>query len=97
MPSPIVGRPVPDELWKAVRAELALPALEQVRRRLAELVEDPTPVMRQLVRVFIDEGTYCQGFQFLIANLRCTTGFPYRARWRSTWHRDALPTMFPGS
>jgi hypothetical protein len=65
MPSPIIGRPVPDEVWEAVRTEFALPTLEQVRCRLAELMEDPAPVMRQLVRVFIDEGTYCRGFQFL--------------------------------
>jgi hypothetical protein len=50
MPPPIIGRPVPDEVWESVRAEFALPALEQVRRRLAELIEDPAPVMRQLVR-----------------------------------------------
>jgi Ethanolamine utilization protein EutJ (predicted chaperonin) len=28
-------------------------------------MEDPEPVMQQLVRVFIDEGTFCPGFQFL--------------------------------
>ena len=28
-------------------------------------MEDPEPVMRQLVRVFIDDGTFCPGFQFL--------------------------------
>jgi hypothetical protein len=28
-------------------------------------MEDPEPVVRQLVRVFIDDGTYCPGFQFL--------------------------------
>jgi hypothetical protein len=28
-------------------------------------MEDPEPVMQQLVRVFIDDGTYCPGFQFL--------------------------------
>jgi hypothetical protein len=65
MPPPIVGRPVPDAVWESVRAEFALPTLEQVRRRLAELMEDPAPVMRQLIRVFIDDGTYCPGFQFL--------------------------------
>jgi hypothetical protein len=42
-----------------------LPALAQVHRRLSELMEDPEPVMRQLVRVFIDDGTFCPGFQFL--------------------------------
>jgi hypothetical protein len=54
MPSLIMGRPVSEEeVWESVRAEFALPALEQVRRRLAELMEDPAPVMRQLVRVFL--------------------------------------------
>jgi hypothetical protein len=48
-----------------IRAEFTLPALAQVRRRLSELMEDPEPVMRQLVRVFIGEGTFCPGFQFL--------------------------------
>jgi hypothetical protein len=65
MAPPIIGRPVLDEVWESVRAEFALPTVEQVRRRLAELMEDPAPVMRQLVRVFIGEGTYCPGFQFL--------------------------------
>ena len=65
MPSPIIGRPVPEEVWESVRTEFALPTLEQVRRRLAELMEDPAPVMRQLIRIFIGEGTYCPGFQFL--------------------------------
>jgi hypothetical protein len=64
MPPPIIGRPVSEEVWDSVRTEFALPTLEQVRRRLAELMEDPAPVMRQLVRV-IGEGTYCPGFQFL--------------------------------
>lgn len=45
------------------RTELTLPSLELVRRRLSELMEDP--VMRQLVRVFIDDGTFCPAFQFL--------------------------------
>ena len=53
MPPSIIRRPVPDEVWESVRAEFALPTLEQVRRRLAELMEDPAPVMRQLVRVFL--------------------------------------------
>lgn len=65
MPSPVNPGTVSDQTWEAIRAEFTLPALEQVRRRLSELVEDPEPVMQQLVRVFIDEGTYCPGFQFL--------------------------------
>ena len=28
-------------------------------------MEDPEPVTRQLLRVFIDDGTFCPGFQFL--------------------------------
>lgn len=65
MPAPIIGRPVSDQVWESIRAEFTLPSQEQVRRRLAELMEDTDPVMRQLVRVFIGEGTYCPGFQFL--------------------------------
>ena len=52
MPAPIIGRPVSDQVWADLRAEFTLPALEQVRRRLTELTEDPEPVMQQLVRVF---------------------------------------------
>lgn len=65
MSSPIIGRPVSDHVWESIRAEFTLPTLEQVRRRLAELMEDTGPVMRQLIRVFIGEDTYCPGFQFL--------------------------------
>jgi hypothetical protein len=57
--------PVSDQTWETIRAEFTLPSLAQVRHRLAELVDDPEPVMQQLVRVFIDDGTYCPGFQFL--------------------------------
>jgi hypothetical protein len=59
------SQPISDQTWEAIRREFTLPALEQVRRRLAELMDDPEPVMHQLVRVFIDDGTYCPGFQFL--------------------------------
>jgi hypothetical protein len=58
------GQPINDQTWAGIRAEFTLPTLPQVRRRLSELMEDPEPVMRQLVRVFIDEGTLCPGFQF---------------------------------
>lgn len=57
--------PVSDQIWEAIRAEFTLPSLGQVSRRLSEFMEDPEPVMQQLVRVFIDEGTFCPGFQFL--------------------------------
>lgn len=59
------GQTISDQSWAAIREEFTLPTLDQVRRRLSELMEDPEPVMRQLVRVFIDDGTFCPGFQFL--------------------------------
>jgi hypothetical protein len=57
--------PISDQIWEGNRSEFTLPSQGQVRRRLSELMEDPEPVMQQLVRVFIDEGTFCPGFQFL--------------------------------
>jgi hypothetical protein len=59
------GQPISDQTWAGIRTEFTLPTLQQVRRRLSELMEDPEPVIRQLVRVFIDDGTFCPGFQFL--------------------------------
>lgn len=47
------SRPISNQTWEEIRTEFTLPALEQVRCRLAELMEDPEPVMRQLVRVFL--------------------------------------------
>ncbi|MCB5294481.1 hypothetical protein [Arthrobacter sp. SO3] len=58
-------QPINDQTWEGIRTEFTLPTLQQVRRRLSELMDDPEPVMRQLVRVFIDDGTFCPGFQFL--------------------------------
>jgi hypothetical protein len=46
-------QPISGQTWEGIRAEFTLPTLEQVRRRLSELMEDPEPVMRQLVRVFL--------------------------------------------
>jgi hypothetical protein len=57
--------PISDQIWEGIRTEFMLPSLGQVRRRLSELMEDTEPVMQQLIRVFIDEGTFCPGFQFL--------------------------------
>ncbi|MET3176050.1 UNVERIFIED_ORG: hypothetical protein ABIB52_003923 [Arthrobacter sp. UYCu721] len=45
--------PISAQTWEAIRAEFTLPSLAQVRHRFAELIEDPEPVMRQLVRVFL--------------------------------------------
>jgi HD-like signal output (HDOD) protein len=59
------GQPINDQTWAGLRTELTLPPLAQVHRRLSELMEEPEPVMRQLVRVFIEDGTFCPGFQFL--------------------------------
>lgn len=59
------GQPISDDTWERIRIEFSLPTLELVRRRLSELMEDPELMMRQLVRVFIDDGTFCPGFQFL--------------------------------
>ena len=65
VPADLYRSPVPEQLWERIRNEFHLPSLEQVRERLAAIHEDPEPMMRQLVRVFIDdEGTYCPGFQF---------------------------------
>jgi hypothetical protein len=67
--------PISDQTWEAIRAEFTLPSLAQVRHRFAELIDDPEPVMQQLVRVFIDDGTYCPGFQFLVGGrLQPTVG-----------------------
>ncbi|YCK79721.1 hypothetical protein M1D89_01435 (plasmid) [Arthrobacter sp. D3-18] len=64
MPADLYRSPVPEQLWKRIRNEFHLPSLEQVRERFASVHEDPEPVMRQLVRVFLDGGTYCPGYQF---------------------------------
>ncbi|MFJ4030219.1 MbcA/ParS/Xre antitoxin family protein [Paenarthrobacter sp. NPDC089989] len=57
--------PTLDHVWDQVSTEFTLPTLEQVRERLSTIHEDPDPVLQQVVRVFIDDGTYCPGYQFL--------------------------------
>jgi len=64
VPADLYRSPVPDQLWERIRNEFKLPSLEQVRERLSTVQEDPEQVMRQLFRVFVDDGTYCPGFQF---------------------------------
>ncbi|WP_400160550.1 hypothetical protein [Arthrobacter sp. BPSS-3] len=61
----MIHQTISDQTWAGIRNEFTLPPLAQVHRRLSELVKDPEPIMRQLVRVFIDDGTFCPGFQFL--------------------------------
>lgn len=56
--------PIPEQLWDKIRKEFTLPTLGQVRQRLAAVHEDPESSMRQLIRVFVDDQTYCPGFQF---------------------------------
>lgn len=65
MPADLYRSPVPEQLWERIRNEFHLPSLEQVHERLSAIHEDPEPVMQQLSRVFIGEGTYCPGYQFL--------------------------------
>lgn len=65
MPTHLYRSPVPEQLWNRIRDEFALPTLGQVRERFVAAHEDPEPATRQLIRVFIDEGTFCPGFQFL--------------------------------
>ena len=64
MSADLYRSPIPPQLWDAIRDEFGLPALGQIRERLEASLPDPEPVLRQLVRVFIDEGTFCPGFQF---------------------------------
>ncbi|MCP1415476.1 hypothetical protein [Paenarthrobacter sp. A20] len=64
MPADLYRSHVPEQLWERIRNEFHLPSLEQVRERFSAVHEDPEPVMRELVRVFLDGGTYCPGYQF---------------------------------
>lgn len=64
MPDRMYRSPSPDQLWEQIRDEFGLPSLEQVRERLSVIHEDPAPVMQQLVRFFLDDSTFCPGFQF---------------------------------
>ena len=64
MPADQYRSAIPPQLWDAIREEFGLPTLAQVRERLQADFPYPEPTLRQLVRVFIDEGTFCPGFQF---------------------------------
>jgi hypothetical protein len=64
MPTDLYRSPVPSQLWDAIRDEFGLPTLDQVRVRFESASPNAEPTLRQLVRVFIDEGTFCPGFQF---------------------------------
>jgi hypothetical protein len=64
MPADRYHSPIAPQLWDAIRDEFGLPALGQVRARLEASSPDPEPALRQLIRVFIDDGTFCPGFPF---------------------------------
>jgi len=64
--------PIPPVVWEEIRNEFTLPAVDQVRAKLAAETGDPEPVMRQLVRVFIGDGTFCPGYQFQDNGQSCT-------------------------
>lgn len=72
-------RPISNQTWERIRPEFTLSALAQGRRRLAVLREDPEPVVRQLVLVFIGEGPFFPGFQFLPGGQLHPTGSNRRA------------------
>jgi hypothetical protein len=63
MPTEPYRSPIPPQLWDTIRDEFGLPTLGQVRERLEANSPDPEAVLRQLVRVFIVDGTFCPGFQ----------------------------------
>jgi hypothetical protein len=84
-------------MWAILRNEFGLPPLEQVRARLSVLA-DPEPVLRSLVRVFIDDGTFCPGFQFLPGGLldpRVTNLFQTALEARVPHNYFALWMMTP--
>lgn len=64
MPTDLYRSPVPSQLWDAIRDEFGLPTLDHVRVRFESASPNAEPTLRQLVRVFIDDGTFCPGFQF---------------------------------
>lgn len=65
MPTDPYRSPIPPRLWNAVLDEFGLPALGDVRQRIQAECPDPDSVLRRIVRVFTDEGTFCPVFQFL--------------------------------
>lgn len=65
MPADRYRSPISPQVWDTIRDEFGLPTLAQIRERLEAGSPDPGPMLRQLVHVFIDEGTFCPGFQFI--------------------------------
>ncbi len=63
--TPVMGGAIDALIWYRIDVEFSLPSLEQVTHRYKAKASDPEPVLRKLVRVFIDGGTYCPGFQFV--------------------------------
>ncbi|MFJ4210696.1 hypothetical protein ACIPY2_19750 [Paenarthrobacter sp. NPDC089675] len=98
MPANLYRSPIPDQLWDRTREEFGLPGLKQVRERLSAVHEDPEPLMQQLVRVFIGEGTFCPGYQFqadLALNPVVRGLFERALAWRIPHNYFALWMMVP--
>lgn len=60
----LYGQVIPPAVWEGIRTECGLPTLAQVRTRLTSIHTDPEPIMRQLVRIFLEDETLCPGYQF---------------------------------
>lgn len=75
---PAMGGPVEAAVWEGIEAEFGLPSLEQVRDRLAAQLADAERVLRQVVRVFIGEGSFCPGFQLRSRTTPSASGWSIR-------------------
>jgi hypothetical protein len=84
-------QPISHQTWAAIRTEFTLPTLAQVRRRLSELMEDPEPVMRQLVRVFLSGLLRRNSRQLDINRQRWHFGRAAAARDVSAQTRQGFP------
>lgn len=60
---------ISQEFWDGVRCECGLQTLDECRRRFEALYGDPEPYMRQLVRVFVGDGTLVPGIGFVDGQL----------------------------
>lgn len=58
---PAVG----NEIWDGIRSEFGLLEQDEFEAHFETLFNDPEPLLRQAVRVFIDEDTLFPGFQIV--------------------------------